>query len=154
MNLNDLRPAFFRFDGGRPYGGWVSPNGDYWAAEDTRDEAVGELREGNGKPIAVELALALPNEHGLILMKHARSALDTGECLEFSAEVDLRPTDYIDAGERCVAVRNCKASGAVELFMHYYHKRLEQWSNCVTFEPHTSNEYLRHMRLLRGAASP
>jgi hypothetical protein len=147
MNVNSLRPKFFRYAGGRPYSGWRTPEGNIWATAETLAEVVQELQGGNLKPLAIELALSAPNEHGLCLMKHAEPALQTGECLEFTRDVDLFPTDYIEAGERCVAVRKDRVSGVVELFMHHYHRRLDDLSNCIAIEPHTCDEWLGCLRL-------
>jgi hypothetical protein len=83
MDINALRPKFFRYAGGRAWSGWRSPNGDIWAPHETLLQVVNELQGGNMKALAVELALTIPNEHGLCLMKHAEHALRTGEVLEF-----------------------------------------------------------------------
>lgn len=153
MNINELRPKFFRYAGGRAYSGWRAPNGDIWATAETRDAVVNDLAGGNLKPLAVDLALLVPNEHGIVLMKRAEPALQTGECLEFEQDVDLFPTDYIEKGERCVAVRKDRTSGVVELFMSHFHKRLDAYSNCITVEPHMCDEWLGVLRLMSNSVN-
>lgn len=148
MNRNELRPSFFRFTGGRAFSGWQSPSGDFWGTPETLQEAGGLLRVAGFLTLACELLTSLPNEHGICLMKHAEPALETGERLVFERDVDLHPVDYIEAGERCVAVRRCRTTGSVDLFMSGYHKRLDNDSNCLILEPHTCDEFLGSIKLM------
>jgi hypothetical protein len=148
MELGEMRPTFFRFVEQRAFSGWMSSSGDYWATPEVLNEAAELLRAAGYLTLACELALSLPNEHGMCLMKHADPALETGERLMFTKDIDLHPMDFVEAGERCVAVRRCRSSGVVDLFMQGYHRRLDADSNCLILEPHTCDEFLGFIKLM------
>ena len=147
MNIRDLRPTFFRFGAGTVYSGWMTTSGDYWTTTDVLAELVESLRDSGHKAVALENALQAPNELGLLLVKHAAPALEIGEHLEFSRDVDIHPLTYVERGERCVVGRRCKTSGSVELFMTNYHSHLDDYSNCITVEPHNSDDVVSALRL-------
>ncbi len=153
MTINDYRPSFFRFGDGRAFAGWQTRGGDFWGDDTTKDTVVNHLKGSELKLLACEIGLSVPNDFGMYLMKHAVPALETGERLVFVKDVDLAPLIYIEAGERCVAVRWCKASGTVELFMQNYHKRLDDDSNCLVLEPNHSDDVIAALRVLRGEPS-
>lgn len=148
METSELRPAFFRFADGRAFSGWKTAIGDIWSTGETLEEAAKELAASGCKGLAAELLLSRPNELGLYLARYARPAFEYPKRLVFTRDVDLHPLDYIEAGERCVCVRRDKISGAVELFMEQYHKRLDADSNCLIIEPHACDEFLGALKIV------
>ena len=136
--MQRLKPCFFRFGADRVLSGWRSPNGDYWATSETLMEAKGVA------VLACESSVVVysPEAPGVLLARRARPALQIGERLVFTKAVDLHPLVFIKEGEQCVVGRACKTTGAVELFMADYHATLDEYSNCVTVEPHCSDDVL------------
>jgi len=148
VQIDDLRPTFFRFADARAFSGWKTANGDYWTTEETLQQAAQVLIGMDCRALACELLLSKPNELGLCLVKHAEPAFEYPERLVFTADVDLHPLDFIEAGERCVCVRRDRTSGTVELFMEQYHKHLDADSNCILIEPHTCDGFLGAIKFM------